>query len=54
MNANQQYRLDQLHREDVMRRARRQQLSQKALDNRPKTRRAYNVALMTLLQSLFR
>lgn len=53
MNANQQYRLDQLHREDVMRQARRQQLIQKALDNRPKTRRAY-VTLMTLLQSLFR
>ena len=54
MNAHQQYHLDQLHREDVMRQARRQQLIQKALDNRPKSRRSYHVAIMTLLQSLFR
>lgn len=54
MNAYQQYRLDQLHRQDVMRQARRQQLITKALANRPKSRRSYHIALMTLLQSLFR
>jgi len=49
-----QYRLNQLHREEVMRAARRQHLAQQALERRPKTKRAYDAALMLLWHSLFR
>lgn len=54
MNANQQYRLDQLHREDVMRAARRQQLLHTAMSQRPQSKRAYRAAIVTLLTALFR
>lgn len=54
MSANHQYRLDQLHRDDVLRAARRQQLLHKAVSQRPQSKRAYRAAIVTLLTSLFR
>jgi tetratricopeptide (TPR) repeat protein len=49
-----QYRLNQHHRDEVMRAARRQHLAQLALARRPKTKRAYAAALLALWHSLFR
>lgn len=54
MNASQQYRLDQAHRDDVMRQARRRQLIHKSVSQRPKSNRAYGSTLLTLLAFLFR
>lgn len=48
------YRLNQLHRDSVVRAVRRQQLIRLALERRPKSKRAYVLALMTLWHSLFR
>ncbi|MBK9749881.1 MAG: hypothetical protein IPO91_24325 [Chloroflexi bacterium] len=54
MNANQQYRLDQLHRDDVMRATRRQRLLNQAVSQRPQSKRLSRAAIVTLLTSLFR
>jgi hypothetical protein len=48
------YRLNQFQRDAVIRAANRRRLIHKALENRPKTKRAYAVALLTLWHSLFR
>lgn len=48
------YRLNQFQRDAVMRAANRRRLIQKALERRPKTKRDYAAALMTLWHSLFR
>ena len=49
-----QYRLNRFHREDLQRAVRRHQLMHLAWTRRPKTARAYSVALLVLWQSLFR
>lgn len=49
-----QYRLNKLHRDDVIRAARREHLVRQAQETRPKTRQAYVAALMSLLQSIAR
>ena len=54
MNANQQYRPDQLHRDDVMRATRRQRLLNQAVSQRPQSKRLSRAAIVTLLTSLFR
>ena len=48
------YRVNQLHREDVLRAARHQQLLHLATARRPKTAQAYRAALLALWASLFR
>lgn len=48
------YRVNQLHREDVQRDVRRQQLLRLAAERRPKTMQAYTAALLILWHLLFR
>ncbi len=55
MNTDQyHYRMNQLRREDVMRAARREHLLRLAQERRPKHRREYLAALVTLLHSIAR
>ncbi len=48
------YRVNQLHRENVQRAARREHLIRLATERRPKTVQAFGAALLALWSSLFR